>query len=271
MEFTLQVRHEPGKHQYNYPASMTPTLTVKSPSPQVKPLYLRLCYRFGPVWVRAGQAALARLILRQQCASTSGSLEETGDAVSCAGGDRRRRDDGGGAALSPGRGGLDRFAADREGRADLGLDLARGRPVPELHRRLQHGQGPPLRQHALPEAGGDDRPVHLVARLRRHPLRDHPRGARLVQARRRHGQADRLPHGDHRPQRDQAHQPLRRRGRGDRRRLDAGRRPRGSGRLLQCAGQGRARHGRLHRAPQPGPRHQPRPTASGRSRPSRAG
>ena len=37
-----------------------------------------------------------------------------------------------------------------------------------------------------------------------------------------------------------------------------GRRPRRSGRLLQRAGQGRARHGRLHRAPQPGARHQAR-------------
>ena len=70
--------------------------------------------------------------------------------------------------------------ADRKGRTDQRLDLACGGPVPVLHRQLQHGQDPPLFQHALPAAGRDHRPARGLARLRRHSSGDHTGRSRLV-------------------------------------------------------------------------------------------
>ena len=147
---------------------------------------------------------------------------------------RRHRwgNDGSGAALPPRRGGVVRHPARGEGGAHLGLDVACGGPVPELHRRLQHGEDPRLRGQALPQARGEDRAVRELARMRRHPVRDEAGGGGVVPSRRKRRQAHRLPMRDHRPGEDQADQSVRERRRRARGRMDDRRRPRGSRRML---------------------------------------
>src|SRR5882672_11097578 len=57
----------------------------------------------------------------------------------CTGGRDRRRHDGCEPALSSRAGRVRGYGIDRKGRAHLGLDLARRRPMPEHHRQLQPG------------------------------------------------------------------------------------------------------------------------------------
>ena len=183
--------------------------------------------------------------------------EDVQDEVPCAGRDHRGRRHGRRSGLSPAEGRLERRRADREGGADLRLDLARGGPDRAFHRQLQHGQGPLRGSQALLATGSRDRAGHRLARLRRHPPRHHERRGRLVPRRQGHaGRGGRRMPPD-RPERDQAAEPLARSGRRDPGRLHAERRPHRPGQLDQRHGHRRPPGRRRDLPPQPRDRHQP--------------
>src|SRR5450432_396425 len=97
-------------------------------------------------------------------------------------GRRRRRHDGRKPALSFGLGGLHRHGADRKKRADIRLDLACGRSMPEHHRQLQSRENPRLQQSAVPETRRADRAVRELASVRRVASRDQRARAGVAQA-----------------------------------------------------------------------------------------
>ena len=176
--------------------------------------------------------------------------------VACACGGCRRWCHGRGPALSPGARRLVGHRPDREGRADLGLDLACGGPVPALQRLAQHDQGACLWHRALSAARKAHRPGRVLARLRRPPPRLHRRGGELAQIRLRRLPAGWLRVRDHRTLRDQAVSPLPRHHRRQGRLPHRDRRARGARRHHQRHGGRCPPAGRRDRAAQPRVGHQ---------------
>ena len=129
--------------------------------------------------------------------------------------------------------------------------------MPVVHRQLQHGQDPPLRQYALSKARGADRPSDRLARLRRHPPCHHARRGGLVPPRsglrRQRGLCD----GDHHPRPYPRIEPLAANRRHPSWRAYHAGRPCGPHQRLQFYGGRRAGDGRDHPAPYAGDGHHP--------------
>ena len=183
---------------------------------------------------------------------------------------RRWRRHGRGAPLPSDQGRLDRCGPGREGRAHLGLDLARGGADSPLHRQPQHGQGARLCIRAVSAAGSGNRPGDRLAWLRGDPPGDQPGRSRLVPLRPGRAALRRRRVPSDRPQRGRPSAPAARR-RGHRaRRLHAGRRPHRPRRQHHGHGRRCARRRRRDLSPQPGPRHRS-PRRRGLGRGHRAG
>ena len=157
----------------------------------------------------------------------------------------------------PSRGrGLPRSPADREGRADVGLDLARRRSMPQPCRQLQPRQDSRIQRLPVPQTGATDRSGRRLAWLRQPPLRLHRARPGLVPLPAGDRGQRRLPHGDRRRRRDREAESTDLHGRRAGRRLDPPRRSCRPVRALPGDGQGGARNGCQNRARQPRDRDQ---------------
>ena len=142
-----------------------------------------------------------------------------------------------------------------EGRTDLRLDVACGRPGHALHVELRARTHGGLRDRAVQAHRGGDRPIGHLPRLRVAAHRVLRRRARLAAPHREHRRRARTSDGDRgsrrHPRPPSLLQPRRREGGA----VDAGGRPRRSGRRHVRAGRRRPSGRREDRAPQPRHRH----------------